>query len=67
MSRLGCKCGAVMTYTDCPSPCIMKIYLKSDIYRAIDANPSIRWIDFENGWDETNQRKKGVQLATLSC
>ncbi len=58
MSRLGCKCGAVMTYTDCPSPCIMKIYLKSDIDRAIESNPSIRWINFENGWDEINQRKK---------
>ncbi len=59
MSRLGCKCGNIMSKTDCPSPCDLDIYYESEILDAIKYNPELRWLDFQGEWDElTNGHKQ---------
>lgn len=58
MSRLGCKCGCIMSSSNCPSPNIIKIFTEEEITSAINYNRSIKLIDFETDWDETQECQK---------
>ena len=41
MARLGCRCGATMGTTDCPSPYSLEIFYDSEIQNALINDPDI--------------------------
>ena len=61
MARLGCKCGAVMGTSDCPSPNSLDIYYASEIRRALADEPDIKLNDFLSDWCEKEGRQKEYQ------
>lgn len=58
MSRLGCKCGAILGTSDCPSPYSLEIFYESEIMGALTDDPEISLHNFLLGWDEKNERQR---------
>ena len=58
MARLGCKCGAIMGTTQCPSPFSLFVYYKDEIEQALSDDPDITLFDFLTDWDEKNKCQK---------
>ena len=54
MARLGCRCGKSMYTSDDPSPCIVDVYYKTEVDKAINDDPTITLHNFMLGWDEKN-------------
>ena len=57
MARLGCKCGAIMGTSECPSPYSLDIFYDSEIQSALADDPCLKLNDFLTGWSE----KEGCQ------
>ena len=55
MARLGCRCGATMGTTDCPSPYGLEIFYDSEIRNALINDPGITVHNFLLGWDEKHE------------
>ena len=62
MSQLGCRCGERMTKTDCPSPCSLDIFYKSEVDKAVADDPSIALHDFLSGWDKRNDCRRDYRV-----
>ncbi len=62
MSRLGCRCGAAMSTTSCPSPNWLYIYTEEEIRNAISWNEDIRVLDFLTNWDTKTETRREFQL-----
>lgn len=64
MTRLGCRCGAGMTNTVCPSSHQLNVFLKSEIEEALSYNPDIPLWDLYTGWDELAECENSFQNRT---
>lgn len=58
MARLGCRCGATMGTSMCPSPYSIFIYYDSEVRQAIVDDPDITLMDFLTDWDEKHECQK---------
>ncbi len=61
MSRLGCRCGGVMSTTSCPSPNWLYIYTEDEIHNAISWNVDINVLDFLTDWDAKTDTRREYQ------
>lgn len=58
MSRMLCKCGAIMGSSVSPSPYSICVYYEREVQSAIADNPEILLSDFLTEWDEVNGEHK---------